>query len=179
MPKLIGSFFTKDGIPQGSLSAKITILEITPTTNTVVINNANMTAISQDVGWYKFNFVAYDSAKNYLIKTDGGNTLNGDDRYQFSGNESFAEDISDFVWDEAAADHTTSGSMGELQNNNSSMITTLAEILKYHKNRTKIDSNNSTLTVYDNDGITPIRVFDLRDDSGTLSITEIFERDPQ
>lgn len=52
-------------------------------------------------------------------------------------------------------------------------------ILKYNSNRTRIDKNNKTLTVYDDDGVTPITVFDLKDFNGVASITEIAERSPQ
>jgi len=52
-------------------------------------------------------------------------------------------------------------------------------ILKYNSNRTRIDKNDKTLTVYDDDGVTPITVFDLKDFNGVASITEIAERVPQ
>ncbi len=52
------------------------------------------------------------------------------------------------------------------------------EILKYSANRTKIDKITKTMTIYDDDGITPLRVFDLKDFNAIASITEIAERDP-
>jgi hypothetical protein len=52
-------------------------------------------------------------------------------------------------------------------------------ILKYNSNRTRIDKNNKTLTVYDDDGVTPIKVFYLKNFDGVVSITEIAERMPQ
>lgn len=52
------------------------------------------------------------------------------------------------------------------------------EMLKYESNRTKIDAAARTLTVYDDDGITPIRVFSLRDQNGIQSVTEVYERVP-
>jgi len=53
------------------------------------------------------------------------------------------------------------------------------DILKHHHNRTFIDENAFTLTVYENDGVTPHRVYDLKDENGVASITSIFERIPQ
>lgn len=53
------------------------------------------------------------------------------------------------------------------------------EILKYSANRTKIDKIAKTLTVFDDNGTTPIKVFDLKDFNGVASITEIAERAPQ
>lgn len=52
-------------------------------------------------------------------------------------------------------------------------------ILKYNSNRTRINNNNKTLTVYDDDGVTPLKVFNLKDFNGVASITEIAERVPQ
>jgi len=69
-------------------------------------------------------------------------------------------------------DHTT-----YTQNENT--ITVIAEVLKYSKNHTKIDKTAFTLTVYDDDGTTPLDVFDLKDENGVASITKIFERIPQ
>ena len=56
---------------------------------------------------------------------------------------------------------------------------TLNEILKYSANRTKIDKIAKTLTVFDDNGTTPIKVFDLKDFNGVASITEIAERAPR
>jgi len=55
----------------------------------------------------------------------------------------------------------------------------LNTILKYSANRTKIDRNEKTLTIYDDDGTTPIKIFQLKDFDGVASITEISERMPQ
>jgi len=60
----------------------------------------------------------------------------------------------------------------------SNILLVVDEILKYHKNRTLIDETAFTLTVYDDDQITPIRVYDLKDENGISSITSIFERIP-
>jgi hypothetical protein len=108
-----------------------------------------------------------------------------------------ASSIADEVWDKLASAHIASGSFGELislikatgdlnftqigvanakLDAMNDLITTL---MKYEMNRTKIDQTAKTLTVYDDDGTTPIRVFDLKNFVGANSITEIAERDPQ
>jgi hypothetical protein len=66
-----------------------------------------------------------------------------------------------------------------LNDNEAGVITLLQTLLKYEKNRTRIDKTAKTLTVYDDDGTTPIKVFSLRDENGVPSITEIIERLPQ
>ena len=51
-------------------------------------------------------------------------------------------------------------------------------LIKFQANRTVLDKTAFTLTIYDNDGVTPIRVFDLREFGVGPSITEITERLP-
>lgn len=58
------------------------------------------------------------------------------------------------------------------------IVAVTTTILKYHKNRTLIDETAYTLTVFDDDKVTPIAIFDLKDEVGTASITSIFERIP-
>lgn len=52
----------------------------------------------------------------------------------------------------------------------------VAELLKHTKNRWKIAANQ--LTVYDDDGTTPLQVFNLKDASGNPTMTEPYERVP-
>jgi len=52
-------------------------------------------------------------------------------------------------------------------------------LLKYERNRTRVDKNAFTLTVYDDDGTTPLKVFNLRDFTNSPSYTEVAERMPQ
>ena len=58
------------------------------------------------------------------------------------------------------------------------ILSIVTEIKKYDSNRTKIDKDNFTLTVYDDNGITPLTVYNLKDRNGIASFTEIFERVP-
>jgi hypothetical protein len=93
------------------------------------------------------------------------------------------------VWEEVALSHMTAGTMGEKVNlikaDTSSIAVSVVSIetmvntiLKYDKNRTKIDTLAKTLIVYDNDGVTPIQVFNLRDSNGQPSVVESYERIP-
>lgn len=82
--------------------------------------------------------------------------------------------VADSVWDELASDHSIAGSFGEA-------ITVAKKILR---NRQRVDRTTRTLTIYDDDGTTPLFVFDLRDAAGGTNITPdsdqgIFDRDPQ
>jgi len=60
----------------------------------------------------------------------------------------------------------------------SNMSTVIDTMYKYGKNRTKIDKVAKTMTIYDDDNVTPIKVFDLRDDAGVASVESIYERIP-
>ena len=51
-------------------------------------------------------------------------------------------------------------------------------LLKYETNRTRIDPVNKTLTVYDDDCTTVLRVFQLLDENGNLSTNSVCERRP-
>lgn len=52
-------------------------------------------------------------------------------------------------------------------------------ILKHSTNKSIIDLTTKTLTIYDDDGLTPLVVFDLKDSAGVASITDIYQRIPQ
>lgn len=97
--------------------------------------------------------------------------------------------IADAVWDEDVTSHQGANSAAlTLQQVNANVSTTavtlisvaemVSTILKYDRNRTKIDAITMRLTIYDDDGVTPLRVFSLRDRTGQPSIVESMERIP-
>jgi hypothetical protein len=61
----------------------------------------------------------------------------------------------------------------------SSIADTIALLQKYQENRQVIDKTLNTLTIYDDDDITPILVFSLLDSLGSPSTDEVAERLPQ
>ena len=82
------------------------------------------------------------------------------------------------IWSEPSIAHNTPGSMGYLQNRIIAVESLISLLLKYEKNRTRVDKNAFTLTVYDDDGVTPLKIFDLKDFTGASSYTEVAERSP-
>ena len=52
------------------------------------------------------------------------------------------------------------------------------DLIKYQRNKSIIDPVNFTLTIYEDDGVTPLTVFNLQDDSGVASVLSIFRRIP-
>jgi hypothetical protein len=58
------------------------------------------------------------------------------------------------------------------------IVSIVNTLLKYEKNRTRVDKNAYTLTVYDDDGVTPLKIFNLKDFTGAASYTEVAERMP-
>lgn len=107
------------------------------------------------------------------------------------------ETIATEVWNRLTTANDEPGSFGQfmtLIKNATDTITTKVDqldakmdgatvliqtLVKYQSNRTKIDQVEKTLTVYDDDGTTPIKVFDLKNFNGDNSIVQIAERDPR
>lgn len=151
---------------------------------------------SEQDGFYSFVFtdaVGYNSDSTYVIRVDGGFPLSTAFRYQTSSiapGTVTTKFIEDAVWDAKAADHVGGSpvTMGEIQNDTHTSVETirltdipaLYELMnlvrKYNANRTKIDTTNYTLTVYDDDCVTPIRIFRLLDSTGGPSVQEVCER---
>lgn len=188
--KIITVHFTSNGVPQPLLTPTIDIFELHPTNpvlNTLVVNDGAVVEIGQ--GWYRYNFTTYDPTKNYVFTIDGGATLADCDRYHTGGNESYSEEIAPAVWEEQTTNHVASGTTGLMLSqikadtasiliSEAAMTTLLSTLLKYERNRTKIDVANAQMIIYDDDCITPLTTFDLRDFSGMPSVQEVCERIP-
>ncbi len=84
-------------------------------------------------------------------------------------------DIADQVWNEAIADHAIAGSTAKILD---TIDDNVAFVKKAEGNRWRIDTSAKTLTIYDDDGVTPIKVFNLKDETGTASTDRVFERVP-
>jgi len=188
--KIVTVPFFQNGIPAIGLTPTISIYELSgtfPYANTLIVSNDSCDEIG--LGWYRYNFSTYDPTKNYVFTIDGGNTLSTGDRYKCGGNESYVEDISSEVWNETLIDHIDSGSTGEvlaqtkantatLVVNEVTIFTLLDTLLKYQRNRTKIDLPNNQLIIYDDDCVTPLTTFNLKDFNGMPSVAEVCERIP-
>jgi len=188
--KIITVFFSTNGVPQTGLTPTIDIFlldPLFPAINTLVVNDGASVEIGE--GWYRYDFATYDPYSNYVFIFDGGATLSDCDRYKVGGNDSFVEDISSGVWDEPAASHLTIGTTGfvlsAIKSDTTTIIISVAAataliqtLLKYERNRTRIDTGAMTLTVYDDDCVTPLTVFDLKDSAGAPSVLEVCERKP-
>lgn len=107
------------------------------------------------------------------------------------------EEIATAVWDRVASSHMNFGTFGLRMAEIRAMVESIANdtfsikqklndataliqtLMKYETNRTKIDQATKTLTIYDNDGVTILKQFDLKDFMGNPSITQIAERVPK
>lgn len=184
--KIITAFFTDNGIPETGLSPTIDIWELdpNPAINTQIITAGALVEVGG--GFYRYDFTTYDFEKDYTFLVDGGSSLPNFERYNPAVNESYTED----TWGASAVGNNDAGSMGEKMNQISAdtqqiridvttAISLVTVLLKYEKNRTLIDKTLKTLTVFDDDGTTPLKVFDLKDSAGNPSIIEVCERVPQ
>lgn len=146
-------------------------------------------------GFYSFTFtqaLGYNTNNTYLVRVNGGITLPVSFRYQTLSitPDVDIEGIGDAVWDTKASEHVGGSptTMGQLLNNTYTSVETIRTndipavfmllnlVRKYNTNRTKIDVTAKTLTVYDDDCVTPLRIFRLLDHVGTPSVSEVCER---
>jgi len=188
--KIITSFFTNSGAPETGLNPLITIRELhdtIPGSYITVVNGDPMVEVVG--GWYRYDFATYDYKKSYVMTADGGGSLSLSERYQPAANDSFQEEIQKEVWTANAVDYLDLGTMGQFMNLNRadiqqiridvvSAVALLQTLLKYSENRTRIDKIAKTLTIYENDGTTALKVFDLKDSTGSPSVVEVCERSP-
>lgn len=183
--KVITVNFTQNGVPVLGLTPTIDIWQVNP--DVQVVTAGALVEIAQ--GWYRYNFTSYDYSKSYIFTIDGGAILSACDRYKIGANESYEEDISYEVWEENSVSHTTPGSTGLYLNQIKADTTTITisvatittivnTLLKFEQNRTRIDTVTSQLIIYDNDCVTPLYTFNLRDHLGNPSVQEVCERSP-
>jgi len=202
----INSLFTNGGLPATNIGTitpgfpTVRVWEVDGNTQTLIIGaNAGvgqptdgiMTEITtgspaNSDGFYTFLFsdiIGYNQNKKYLIRTDGGPSLTTVDRYQTG-------EIEPSVLDEILVpDHQIPGSAGEtlsdIKSDTGNLLINIADVdvlvkllIKYETGRTKIDEVANTLTIYDTDCVTPLRVFQLLDQNGVPSTDSVCERKP-
>lgn len=100
----------------------------------------------------------------------------GNGWYNLALTASHTDTLGDFVLHIEAVNADPTDLIDEITS--TTVTDSLTALLKYQTNRTKIDATTSTLTIYDNDKITPLHVFYLKDSTGALSTTQIVERTP-
>ncbi len=195
-PAIITAYFAnKQGNPATGLLPGITIREVTSTVGSpqgdvIVVGDGSPITPMIEIGggFYKFIFTTYDSTRKYAYIIDGeaidvGINL-GLGQFVVGTNENFAEDISHQVWEEPANLHPVGSpaSMGSQLNQTHAKACDILDftelLIAAQYNRTFLDKVAATLTIFGSDGVTPIRVFSLRDSGGAPSITEIVDRFP-
>lgn len=185
--KIITAQFSTAGVPQVGLTPHIDVFQLSSTSSNQIVFADALQEIGG--GWYRYDFSTYDPASTYVFTIDGGVTLSQCDRYRYGGNESYAEDITKAVLEEPLVDHASTGSLAEtvamikadtasIMVSETAIVILLDTILKYQRNRTKIDTANAQLVIYDDDGTTPLTTFDLKDFNGMPSVQEVCERIP-
>lgn len=196
MSLIIQSLFTLGGNPITGLTPTIKIWEVIGNTKSLIIPSSTMTDSGDGIYLYEFTPLSgFNNLKIYSILVDGGSTLPPNERWQNSNytlsnlSSSTITNITNSIWDEPKISHISPGSTGEALNEINSdtqqirldaiqIINLIEELLKYDKNRTKIDKINNQLLIYDNDLTTVLRRFELRDSNGNLSVDEVCERVP-
>lgn len=212
---VISSYFEDNNGPIIGLTPTARIWEVTATGDDLIvgtpcgsgqITDGNMFELDDCGspaaidGFYRFTFddtIGYDPTKNYVVRVDGGASLQTRFRYQTNrispADAVSIEEVADAVWDENRADHLGVGTTGEALSQIKADTTSIANklyleadsvlevvqlLLKMESGRTKIDPAQNTLTVYDDDCTTVLRVFNLLDSAGNPSVVDVCERKP-
>lgn len=170
-----------------------------------IFGDAGAPIITPTLGGYTVTVQFRNSTQAQGISTSGGDPTTiavavwAANRAANNGAGTFGEtnqnaplsvvETEDAVWDGTAADHLGVGTTGltlsqakaaaETAALESTTTHSLIDVLvKYENNRTKIDKTAKTLTIYDDDGITPIKVYNLKNAAGVPSTDEVTERIP-
>lgn len=153
--------------------------------------------VTEQDGFYRYTFsdtIGYAEDKSYVVRVDGGVALATEFRYQTEritpADALSAKFIADSVWDASSNDYPSSSpeTMGGRHNATYERVEIIRTVdipalfmlmdlvRKYNTNRTRIDIATNTLTVYDDDCTTPLRIFRLLDSTSTASVAEVCER---
>lgn len=193
MSKTIVAEFRLRGTPKTGLSPTILIWQVDVGTNTLVVNGDAMTEVGN--GFYKYIFTTgagFDPREDFVYQADGTSTITNDAERFVSGSVGAPEpeEVADGVWEADNSLYVDVNTMGGRHNatfsNTGQLLLDVAAVAvivdltrKHQTNRTKIDVIAKTLTVFDDDGTTPLQVFDLLDSGGVASVNEVCERNPQ
>lgn len=145
------SFVNNSEAPLTGLTPIIRIRDLSD--NSLVVTDASMSEVGD--GIYKYNFESYDASKDYAIRCDANVVIVG--RYRFS---TTSQDIEEDVTD-----------VKDLLLDVQSDIDVIKEI---ETGRWKILNNQ--MIFYKSDNVTEIARFNLFNSSGTLSETDVYER---
>ena len=132
----ITAFFTNQDIPEEGLTPTIRVRRVSD--GLLVVTDDDMDEIGD--GWYRYDFVAYNSKINYVIRCDGGDTLPNSDRYMGSG--------SNDDW-------------GQMFDGNITARETMELLRKIETNRAVITPDDTYTTIFDDDGVTPLQSFEI------------------
>lgn len=180
MNEIINFFLTINGVPQTGVSPLPTITVYDSVTNDVVLVD---TTSEVGGGFYKYVMPTLLTAIDYVIVVDAGTAFPDNERYYFGEISKLNDVDAHVVWNYSTANSLDADSFGALLNqmdNATALSKTILDILlKYQKNRTKVDPFAKTLTVYDDNGSTPLKVFNLYNNDGVLDVNTVFERVPQ
>lgn len=94
-----------------------------------------------------------------------------------NNNINLATEVWEYVPSSVVAD-SFGDSVNQIEVTVGNMVDVINNLIKYQRNKSVIDPVNHTLTIYEDDGTTPLTVFNLQDEAGIASILNIFRRIP-
>lgn len=99
-----------------------------------------------------------------VVEANAANLATIDTKVQSIDEQEFAN----AVWNTTSADVKANGSVGK----------TLKDILQSTLGGTAVDFENNTLTIFEEDGTTPLKTFKLYDRTGNPSTSFVFSKEP-
>jgi len=161
MSKDVITYFEDDsGEPLLGLTPTIRIRNVAD--NSLIVTDASMGEIGD--GGYKYDFTSYDSTINYFIRCDAGIAING--RYNAI---SSSQDL----------ENSISTILSDIEDSATGLIpikNTVQELLDIEGGRWKIDQETKQMIFYKADNITEVFRFNLKDENGNPSASQVLER---
>jgi hypothetical protein len=146
----IASFFEENGEPALGLSPIVNVRDISD--GSLVVSSGLM--IEKGDGFYAYDFVGYDETKDYLIRSDSV-TISGTDRYMYASTGEYNE------------------LLNEIKSTADDIDIRVILIKKIQINRLELDDGDTgNWVLYDDDDVTPLLTFDVKDKNGDLILQQ-------
>ena len=144
------AFFSEDEDMATGLSPTVNVRDVSD--GSLVVSGSLM--VEKGDGCYAYDFIAYDSTKDYSVLCDAV-TLSGTDRYSWG----------------STGEYNTSLNAIKLTVDNVDVRTLL--IRKIQTNKLELaDGDTGNWTLYEDDGTTPLLTFDVTDKDGNLIVQQ-------
>jgi len=175
--------FTRSGVPATDINTttpgypRVRIWNITDGTNSLVVDNALMTSVTDGAdndGFYKYVFnlgAGFDETQKYVCLFDAGASIPDYERYN---NGTIVPDLGNEILDKISDISDPDSIASKLDE----ILAITTYLRKFESNRTQVDVNTGDLIVYDDDCTTIMWKFRLFDENGLPNVESVAQRIP-